>query len=306
MQSNFLYGNNQRMNYIYCFFKGVLKDFIATPMLHSVTILTIALSLLVTASFGLFFSNINKVFYVWKKGIRIMAYISPTVEQADEAMIEKHIQNLYGVKQIDYISKEDALDFMKNNMQQGNILSHLKKNPLPASFMIHVNPEVNTWQTIENLANQLQMMPEISEVEYGKGWLERITSFMTFFQFTCMAIGTLLIITTLFVISNTIRLVFYSRRDEIDVMRLVGATQWFIKIPFYMEGIIQGLLGSIIGLTFLYGLFYYLTIYNLPVWSTDLFKPHFYSLQTIAMLILLSMGTGWAGCYISLKQFIKL
>jgi len=294
------------MNFIYFFFKGVLKDFIATPMLHTVTILTIALSLLVTSAFGLFFTNINQVFYIWKKGIRIMAYVSPSVAQTDIEMLEKHINNLYGVKEIEYISKENALLFMKNEMQQGNILSHLKKNPLPASFMIHVNPEVNTWQTIENLANQLQMMPEISEVEYGKGWLERITSFMSFFQFTCMAIGTLLIITSLFVVSNTIRLVFYSRRDEIDVMRLVGATQWYIKIPFFMEGIIQGLLGGIIGLTFLYCLFYYLTIYNLPVWSTDLFKPHFYSFHTIVMLILMSMGTGWAGCYISLKQFIKL
>ena len=275
-------------------------------MLHTVTILTIALSLLVTAAFGLFFTNINQVFYIWKKGIRIMAYVSPSVEQTDIAMVEKHIKNLYGVKQIEYISQEDALDFMKNDMKQGNILSHLKKNPLPASFMIHVNPEVNSWQTIENLANQLQRMSEIYEVEYGKGWLERITSFMTFFQFTCMAIGTLLVITTLFVVSNTIRLVFYARRDEIDVMRLVGATQWFIKFPFYLEGIIQGLIGGIIGLTFLYGLFYYLTIYNLPVWSTDLFTPHFYSFQTIVMLIFLSMGTGWAGCYISLKQFIRL
>jgi len=307
MQYNFLLnGKNERMNYIYFFLKGVLKDFIATPMLHTVTILTIALSLLVTAAFGLFFTNINQVFYIWKKGIRIMAYVSPSVEKADIAMIKNHINSLYGVKQIEYVSKEDALNFMKNDMQQGNILSHLKKNPLPASFMIHVNPEVNTWQPIENLANQLQMMPEITEVEYGKGWLERITSFMTFFQFTCMAIGTLLVMTTLFVISNTIRLVFYSRRDEIDVMRFIGATQWFIKVPFYMEGIIQGLIGGIIGLTILYGLFYYLTIYNLPVWSTDLFTPHFYSLHTIVMLIVLSMGTGWAGCYISLKQFIKL
>jgi cell division transport system permease protein len=294
------------MNYIYSFFKGVFKDFLATPMLHTVTILTIAMSLLVTSAFGLFFTNINQVFYIWKKGIRIMAYVAPSVEKEDIEIVEKHIKNLYGVTQIEYISKTDALNFMQNQMQQGNILSHLKKNPLPASFMIHVNPEVNTWETIENLASQLQLMPEISEVEYGKGWLERITAFMTFFQFTCTAIGTLLVITTLFVVSNTIRLVFYSRQDEIEIMRLVGATQWFIKIPFYLEGIIHGLIGGIIGLAFLYGLFYYLTIYNLPVWSTDLFKPHFYSFHTIGMLILLSMGTGWAGCYISLKQFIKL
>jgi len=294
------------MNYMYCFFKGVLKDFIATPTLHIVTILTIALSLLVTAAFGLFFTNINQVFYVWKEGIRVMAYVSSSVESGDVALIEEHINTLYGVKQIEYISKDDALDFMKNDMQQGNILSHLKTNPLPASFMIHVNPEVNTWQTIETLANHLLRMPEIIEVEYGKGWLERITSFMTFFRFTCIAIGTLLIVTSVFVVSNTIRLVFYSRRDEIDIMRLVGATQWFIKIPFYMEAMIQGIIGGIIGLTFLYGLFYYLTIYNLPVWSTDLFNPQFYSIHTIAVLILLSMVTGWTGCYISLKQFIKL
>jgi len=294
------------MNYIHCFLKGVFKDFIATPMLHIVTILTIALTLLVTAAFGLFFSNINQIFYVWKEGIRIMAYVKPSAEQSDIRLIQEHIETLYGVKKVIFISRDDALRFMKNEMKQGSILSHLKKNPLPASFMIHVDPEVNTWETIENLANHLLKMPEVNEVEYGKGWLERITSFMLFFRITCMAIGTLLIVTSLFVVSNTIRLVFYSRRDEITVMRLVGATQWFIKIPFYMEAVIQGLIGGIIGLTFLYGLFYYLTIYNLPVWSSDLFNPHFFSIYTIGILVLLSMLTGWAGCYISLKQFIKV
>ncbi|KPA11088.1 Cell division protein ftsX [Candidatus Magnetomorum sp. HK-1] len=294
------------MNYLICFFKGVLKDFIATPMLHTVTVLTIALSLLVTSAFGLFFININQIFYIWKQGIRIMAYVSPAVEQLNADLLKDHIKTLYGVNHIEYISKDDALGFMKNDMQQGDILSHLKENPLPASFMIHVKPTVNTWETIEKLASQIQMMPEISEVEYGKGWLERITSFMTFFRITCIAIGTLLIITTLFVISNTIRLVFYARRDEIDVMSLVGATRWFIKIPFYIEAVVQGFIGGIIGVTILYGLFYYLTIYNFPVWTTDLFQPHFFSLHTIGILILLSMGTGWTGCYISLKQFIRL
>ncbi|MBF0451257.1 MAG: ABC transporter permease [Candidatus Magnetomorum sp.] len=294
------------MNYLNCFLKGVAKDFIATPMLHTVTILTIALSLLVTSAFGLFFFNINQVFYTWKQGIRIMAYVSPSVEKVNVDMLKNQIQTLYGVNKIEYISKDAALDFMKNDMHQADILSHLKDNPLPASFMIHVKPTAKTWEMVERLATQIKMMPEISEVEYGKGWLERITSFMTFFRITCIAIGTLLIITTLFVISNTIRLVFYARRDEIDVMRLVGATRWFIRIPFYLEAIIHGLVGGMIGLSILYGLFYYLTIYNFPVWTTDLFHPNFFSLHVIGMLILMSMGIGWAGCYLSLKQFIKL
>jgi len=294
------------MNYVIHFFRGVGKDFIATPMLHTVTILTIALSLLVSSAFGLFFSNINQIFYTWKQGIRIMAYVSSSVENIDVDIIKNQIQALYGVNKIDYISSEDALLYMKEEMQQAEILSHLKENPLPASFMIYVKPTNNTWETIERIATQIKMMPEITEVEYGKGWLERISSFMAFFRITCIAIGVLLLITTLFVISNTIRLVFYARRDEIDVMRLMGATRWFIKIPFYLEAICQGLIGGIIGIIVLFGLFYYLTIYNFPAWTTDLFHPHFFSLHIIIMLIFMSMGIGWVGCYISLKQFIKL
>jgi cell division transport system permease protein len=294
------------MNYLTCFFKGIIKDFIATPMLHTITILTISLTFLVTSAFGLFFTNINRVFYTWKQGIRIMAYVSSSIENVNADIIQNQIKALYGVCEVEYISSDDALTFMKNEMQQSEILSHLKENPLPSSFMIHVKPTTNTWETIERIAMKIKMMPEISEVEYGKGWLEKISSFMTFFRITCIAIGVLLVVTTLFVISNTIRLVFYARRDEIYVMRLVGATRWFIRIPFYFEAIIQGFLGGIIGLSMLYALFYYLTIYNFPAWTTDLFHPHFFSFHIIGGLILMSMGIGWAGCYISLKQFIKL
>lgn len=108
-----------------------------------------------------------------------------------------------------------------------------------------------------------------------------------------------------FIVSNTIRLVLYSRRDEVAIMRLVGATDRFIKVPFYIEGIIQGALGGIIGLIALFVAFMFIS-YNVELdlsfgFSTIRFLP----LKVFCGIILCSIFVGWIGCYLSLKQFLK-
>jgi cell division transport system permease protein len=106
-------------------------------------------------------------------------------------------------------------------------------------------------------------------------------------------------------VANTIRLVIYSRREEVDIMRLVGATDNFIKVPFYFEGLIQGALGAIIGLGILYLSFFFISSNVDKEFMPGLFRLKFIPPAVLGEILLGSMLVGWLGCYISLKQFLK-
>ena len=117
--------------------------------------------------------------------------------------------------------------------------------------------------------------------------------------------GALFFMAAIFIVANTIRLVIYSRREEVEIMRLVGATDNFIKIPFYFEGLIQGALGAIMGLGILYFSFFLIVTNVEQEFLPGIFQLKFIPSAILCEILLGSMLVGWLGCYISLKQFLK-
>jgi len=162
-----------------------------------------------------------------------------------------------------------------------------------------------SWQNIDSLAAQIKALPQIDEVEYGQRWVGRFAQIISLFRLAGYAMGTLFFMATIFIVANTIRLVIYSRRDEVEIMRLVGATDNFIKIPFYFEGLIQGTLGALIGLVMLYVAFIFISSNVEKGFFPGLFRFHFLSPTLLLAIVLVSMLVGWLGCFISLKQFLK-
>jgi cell division transport system permease protein len=288
------------------FFKRAVEDFRNNRLLNIITLLTISLSILIVSAFILFFINTNEIMNFWKKGVRVMAYLKPDLAGSSLTDLTRRIQSISGVETVRFISKKEAFDQLKAQMKrQASLLDNLDENPLPDAFEIRMNAATQTWDKVEYLAAEIEALEEVEEVEYGQRWLGRYTHIFNLFKLTGYAMCGIFFMAAVFIVANTIRLVIYSRRDEIEIMRLVGAAERFIKVPFYFQGLLQGALGAGIGLAILF--FAYLAIVsNIDQgWFSGLFQIRFLSPLMSSAIILLSMLVGWFGSYLSLKQYLK-
>ena len=288
------------------YFRHALRDIRKNRFVNAVSIITIALSVIITCSFILFFINTSDILTMWKKGVRIMAYLYQDVPAEKIPEIQKKIAGLYSVDDVRFISKEEAFDVLKQQMKrQSSLLENLKENPLPNAFEIRMIASSQTWEKVENLASQIKSIPQIEEVEYGQRWLARFSYIINLFKLSGYVLGMLFSVASVFIVANTVRLVLYSRRDEIEIMRLVGASDRFIKVPFYIEGIILGALGGIIGLIALFIIFVSITSNIDQSVTSGAFQIRFFSYDVMLIILISSMFVGWLGCFLSLKHIIK-
>jgi len=288
------------------YFKRAIKDILEHRFLCAVTVVTISISILIASAFTLFFINANAIVNSWKKGIRIMVYLKPDIPDIKVTAIQRNIREMKGVKDVRFISKKEALKRLKDQLgRQSSLLDNLKENPLPDAFEIQLMETFQNQDKIEKLAARLGSLKPVDEVEYGQVWLGRFTNILNLFRLTGFAMGSLFLVATVLIVANTIRLVFYSRQKDVEIMRLVGATDGFIKAPFYIEGLIQGALGGIIGLGALFVLFMFISSNMGRELTSSLFTIRFLSWETFLGIWGCSMFVGWIGCFVSLKQFLK-
>ncbi|MFZ0133879.1 MAG: permease-like cell division protein FtsX [Desulfobacterales bacterium] len=284
--------------------KRALQDFRRNRFLSLVTVITIALATLIVSAFALFFLNAEALLNSWKKGVHIMVYLKDGVLEPDVARLQKILRGLEGIEAAHYVSRAEALARLREQLpQQTFLLDNLRQNPLPDAFEVHLLPDARIAETIEKLAARIEILPEVEEVESGRSWLSRFTGIFNLFRLAGYALGALLLMAAVFFVANTIRLVLYTRREEIDVMRLVGAEESFIKTPFYIEGLLQGALGGAIGLTLCLLLFLALSSNVSPELFGGSFTIRFLPAGMLAAIVLISMMVGWLGCFASLKQF---
>jgi cell division transport system permease protein len=288
-------------------FQRVRRNISTSPYLHLATTATIAFSLLIIGAFGLIYVNINNLIRSWQDNIRVVAYLSDELPQGSRERLQQRLAKLYGVGNIRYISKDDALDRLKRQMKHRlSLLEGLRENPLPASFEIRLVQGWQSWDRLDPLVDQIKAFPEIEDVECGQAWLRRFSQFIAFFKLASLIIGVLIAATTVFVCTNTIKLTLYTKRQELDIMRLVGATDTFIQAPFHIQNLIEGLLGGLIAVGVLFGTY---SLFISKVQSPHLFlssgEISFLSLTACGILLSVGMLMGWLGSCLSLKQFLQ-
>jgi cell division transport system permease protein len=289
------------------FYKRAIQDIRENRFLNAVTVITIALSILIVSVFALFFINTNDLINHWKKGIRIMVYLKTNTSEAKIPDIKKKFEEMYGVSEAVFISKEEALEHLKRQIKrQISLLEELKENPLPDAFEVRMIPSSQSWEKIETLSDKIGSLPYVDDVEYGKRWLGRFTNIVNLFRLTGYGIGALFFMAAVFFVANTIRLVLYSRREEIEIMRLIGAADSFIKTPFYIQSLIQGTLGGFVGLGILFVAFIIIASNVEHGFLPGSFQIRFLPPAAFISIVISSMFVGWLGCYLSLKQFLRI
>ncbi|QTA82669.1 putative ABC transporter permease domain-containing protein [Desulfonema limicola] len=293
------------------YFKKILKDLNANFFLNSITVIAIALAVLIFSAFTLFFINADQVLKHWISDMRIVAYIKPGYIQSkayekEISGIKEQISSIEGIVDVEFISKAKALEQFKIQLgSQASLVEGLKDNPLPDSFEIRMGLSSDNWNNIEPAAEKIKAVDAVEDVEYGQEWLGKFISFFKLFRLTGYAMGTLFFMAAVFFVANTIRMVLYSRREEIEIMRLVGASDSFIKDPFYIQSLIMGAAGGGMGLGALFLLIRFISL-NFEISFSEKFSQiSFLPLELLIGILLGSMFVGWTGCFISLRQFLK-
>jgi len=291
------------------FFLRAVRNMRQWPFLCSAAILTMAVSLATIATFFLIVVNIEQLAARWTQEIQVIAYVQRPPSSQELPELIKKMEQLDGVEQVAYVSPSEAMErFGERLGNDAVLLQGVRSDLLPASFELALHPEFRSQEGIEKIIDQLESLIPVDDLRYGQTWLERFNNFISMLRFVGAFLGGFLLFATLFIVANTIRLTLYARRDELEIMALVGATMRFIKIPFMLEGAIQGFIGGLLSLLFLSISFSLIISRGLHAfWLTPLdFDLLFLTASQQLVLVLAGVVLGVLGSLSSLRRFVRI
>ncbi len=237
---------------LYCL-KSSFQNLRNNLFLSFITTSTITITFIICLAFFLIVLNLSVFKENWVDRLQIIVYFNDSANAATIDKTRSELSAMVEVETITFVSRKEAMVLLQQSLQgQDGILEGLTENPLPASLEIKLKQEYLSVDGVENFVAGISGNEALQDIEYGQKWLQRFLTIFEAFRITSLSLGVCLILFTYFIISNTIKLMIFSRREEIEIMKLVGATSLFIKFPFWIEGIIQGFVGAGIALLFLY------------------------------------------------------
>lgn len=259
---------------------------------------TIALALFVLGGFLLVTANLAELGEQWSSAAEMSVYLADTVTPAERSAIEGTLSSAPVVGSHEYVPKSEALArFRRTFGELSTSIDGLGENPLPASYEIRLHADAGTRQAVDDLAATLRQTPGVSDVRYDRQWLDRLLGAVTFVRGIGLVLGTVLTLAAALTVANVVRLALYARRDEIDIMQLVGAPQAYIRGPFVVEGVMQGGVGAVAALAALgIGFLLLRARYLSPLAaSINLGSVRFLSAELCLFLVLGGMVVGCIG-----------
>lgn len=284
-------------------FRHAMKDFRNHRFLHGITWMTIVLTVIMAGTFMIFAGNAGKVISSWEVGVKVMVYLDKHIAQKDIDEIQSALERDPDVSRVIFISKEKALETMRATMQRHvAIFQDLEENPLPDAFELHVKAQNKDWTFMEGVTKRLSKIKGVEDVEAGSQWIGRVLGIIGLLRMAALGIGLLFFFVSIFIVSNTIRLAFYSKKDEVEVMRLVGATESFIRTPYYIQSLLLGFTGGLFGIFVLYLIYLTFTIQVDVAFNMLAFRFSFLSGMQICLVLILCILVGFLGAYLSFRQ----
>jgi cell division transport system permease protein len=269
------------------------------------SISTVTISLLILGIFALMTVNINNLANILESQVQVTVYIKDGTSKEGTAILGGEIKKLPGVAKVDFVGKEEALKrFAERLGERTELLDSLgDDNPLPDAFEVHMDrPE-----QVKAAVSRIGQLEGVEKTVFGQESIEQLFALTRILRVGGAVLIIFLALATLFIISNTIRITVFSRRREVNIMKYVGATDWFIRWPFLLEGMLLGLAGSFLAvvlLTWLYGMIVDQIHASLPFLPLVPRSPLLY--YTSGFLVVAGMGIGALGSNISLRKFLQV
>lgn len=288
------------------FIIDALKSLKRNKTITFASIITVAATLFIFGVFLIVAQTINMGVESVESKVEIKAYLINEITTQEQSNIETILQGVEGVKEITYESKEEAFDKFKERLGEDNaILAGFSedRNPLPNSFVVSLKEPEAAMRVEEALSG----VRGVEDVGNERETVERIIGLAKIIRTMGVVIFIILVLVSLFLISNTIKLTVYSRRREIGIMKFVGATDWFIRWPFLIEGMIMGLIGGIIAVGVVF--FAYQLVYadiTQSLFYAGLVKPSEVLNSFSWQFGLTGLVIGALGSFIALKRFLDV
>ena len=287
------------------FVKETYKSIRRNGFMSFASISTVAVSLLVLGMFLLVFMNTNNLAQYLESQVQVSVYMQDSANASELEQVQAKLKKMPGVVKVTAINKEQALARFKERLgAQEQLLNSLgKDNPFPNSFEV----QVDSAERIKALTPQISQLPKVETAKFGQEVVEHLFQLSRIIRFGGIVLVFFLAMATLFIISNTIRLTVFARRKEVIIMKYVGATDWFIRWPFILEGMTLGFFGAVLASLCLNSIYSALlerihaTLAFLPLLPAS-------PLLGYVTLFLMAAGTGIGalGSYISLRKFLQV
>jgi len=219
------------------------------PLLSVLSITTIAFSLFVFGLFGLVAVNLDRAIGAVAERVEVVAYLKRGTPLETATVAAADIEAFPEVEQVTYVTEEEALARARRDLTEfQDIFQNLEVNPLPASLDVRLKPPFRDAAHVAEVARRLQSFQFVDDVRYGRDWVERLDRLRNIAGAVGLLVGAAFALVAIIIIGSTIRMAVLQRSREIAIMRLVGATDSFIRLPFLLEGLLKGTLGGLLAL----------------------------------------------------------
>jgi cell division transport system permease protein len=288
-------------------FKESWKNLFRNAWMTFASVSSVAMTLLILGGFIVMTMNLNYITQGVENKVEIRVHIDRTAEKDEVTAMRSKLEHVKNVKSVEFSSKDDELELMRESWGKNSSVLDMfeQNNPLHDVYVVKlVNP-----QDVEKAAKDIESIDFVDKLQYGKGFVNNLFNVTRIGRYVGIGLIVGLIFTTIFLISNTIKITIIARRREIEIMRLVGATNAFIRWPFFLEGIWLGTLGAAIPIGILSLAYYYLytnVVERLNVQFLQLLPPNPFLYQLAGILIGIGSIIGVLASLMSIRKFLKV
>jgi cell division transport system permease protein len=279
---------------------------------RTTTVIAVATMAFTLSCFGIFllvYLNLKQLTSSLQQDIQVIVYLAEGLSAEDVATLQQRLTSQREAGAVKFVSKDQALaDFRVQFPAEQRLLEGLGENPLPASFIITPAPAYRSSAEVKRWTERMKGLPGIAEVQYSRDWIENLGTIVRYIELGAMAVGIILAAASVTIIASTIRLALFARRDEIEILRLIGATGGFLKIPYLLEGAVLGFVGGALSLVVLRIGF---EVYRMQVEPAGRFLGvessfGFFPVQVSFLLVGLGLALGVLGSFLSLTEVGKI